>query len=138
MGTDLDRLALTCPASLTLSFIHSLTRATPFACSLARFEEALVFNQPLNSWDTSKVTDMSNMFVKAKAFNQPLDKWNMINVETIQYMFERAKAFNQDLSMWKVAKINGKRHDCQRFCRYASSYKAPKPDIPNKCTRGCD
>jgi len=42
---------------------RSLTLAPRVARSLARFEKATAFNQPLNSWDTSKVTDMSYMWV---------------------------------------------------------------------------
>ena len=30
----------------------------------------------LSEIDTSKITDMSYMFVGAKSFNQPLDKWD--------------------------------------------------------------
>lgn len=33
------------------------------------FKDASSFNQPLESWDTSAVTDMSSMFEGAKSFN---------------------------------------------------------------------
>jgi hypothetical protein len=33
------------------------------------------FNQPLNEWDVSSVTDMTSMFEAALQFNQPLGQW---------------------------------------------------------------
>ena len=44
------------------------------------FEGATSFNQPLNDWNVSNVTDMSHMFLKASSFNQPLNKWNVSKV----------------------------------------------------------
>lgn len=40
------------------------------------FKNARTFNQPLNSWDVSKVTDMHDMFNYARAFDQDLSTWN--------------------------------------------------------------
>ena len=37
------------------------------------FAQAYAFKQPLNNWDTSKVTNMNSMFVGAHRFNQPLN-----------------------------------------------------------------
>ena len=51
------------------------------------FRSAFVFNQPLQNWDTSNVTNMSCMFRNAGAFVQPLDKWNMSNVIFKEHMF---------------------------------------------------
>ena len=44
------------------------------------FYQAHAFNQPLNNWDTSKVTDMSYMFNRAEAFDQPLNNWDTSKV----------------------------------------------------------
>ena len=35
------------------------------------------FNQPLNNWNVSNVTDMYAMFYSAVTFNQPLNNWNV-------------------------------------------------------------
>ena len=35
------------------------------------FDGAINFNQPLNNWDVSNVTNMSGMFYCATSFNQP-------------------------------------------------------------------
>ena len=43
------------------------------------FMGSLSFNQPLNNWDVSNVTNMWYMFLNATSFNQPLNKWNVSN-----------------------------------------------------------
>jgi len=57
VGTDLARRAPARPDALTPTLAPRVTR------SLARFRDAFDFNQALNSWDTSSVTDMSFMWV---------------------------------------------------------------------------
>ena len=37
------------------------------------------FNQPLNNWNVSNVTDMSLMFYSAESFDQPLTDWDVSN-----------------------------------------------------------
>jgi surface protein len=39
------------------------------------FLAAIAFNQPLNLWNTSAVTNMRNMFNGATAFNQDISNW---------------------------------------------------------------
>ena len=41
------------------------------------FLGAVLFNQPINSWDVSNVTNMSYMFYNAARFNQPLNDWDV-------------------------------------------------------------
>ena len=76
----------------------SRPRPTPHSASYALFstrQYASAFNQPL-SFDTSSVTDMTQMF-HAAAFNQPLS-FDTSNVTTMHAMFYVAAAFNQPLS----------------------------------------
>ena len=69
------------------------------------FINAHTFNQPLNNWDTSKVTNMSYMFVDAHTFNQPLNNWDTSKVTNMGAMFGAAYAFNQPLNNWDTSKV---------------------------------
>jgi len=69
------------------------------------FGGAESFNQPLNNWDVSLVTDMEAMFSLAKSFNQSLDNWDVSQVTNMNYMLRSALVFNQDLSGWCVEQI---------------------------------
>jgi surface protein len=40
-----------------------------------------------------------------KSFNQPIDKWDVSQVTNMDRMFKENLDFNQDLSKWCVAKI---------------------------------
>jgi surface protein len=73
------------------------------------FNYALVFNQPLNNWNVSKVTNMSTMFDNARAFNQPLNNWNTGNVTLMDGMlsgqYNGTSIFNSDISTWNTSKV---------------------------------
>ncbi len=75
------------------------------------FESA--FNKPISDWDTSKVTNMSQMFQDAKAFNQDISKWNVSKVTDMSFMFFGARAFNQNLSGWNTSSVKNMSH---MFC----------------------
>ena len=66
-------------------------------------ETPTIFNQPLNNWDVSSVTDMEGMFLGNESFNQLLNDWNVSNVKNIRGMFFMAKSFNQPLVSWKIS-----------------------------------
>ena len=61
------------------------------------FEYVTFFNQPLNNWNVSNVTDMMLMFTRARSFNRPLNNWNVSKVETMFAMFDDATSLNQPL-----------------------------------------
>jgi surface protein len=69
------------------------------------FSMATAFNQPIGSWDVSKVTNMKYMFSMATAFNQPIGSWNVSNVEDMSYMFSMATVFNQPLNKWNIKNV---------------------------------
>ena len=46
------------------------------------------FNQPLNNWDVSNVTDMCSMFSSCRKFNQPLNNWSVNKVHNMRFMFD--------------------------------------------------
>ena len=51
------------------------------------FMDASSFNQSLDSWDVSSVTDMCGMIDGAKSFNKPLNSWNVSSVTGMYCMF---------------------------------------------------
>ena len=70
-----------------------------------KHEIGMNFNQPLNNWNVSNVTDMEKMFLGCHSFNQPLDKWDVSKVTTMNGMFSGAKSFNQPLNNWDVSAV---------------------------------
>ncbi|MBV1881768.1 MAG: BspA family leucine-rich repeat surface protein [Pseudomonadales bacterium] len=61
------------------------------------------FNQDLSNWDVSSVTDMTSMFFES-AFNQDISNWNVSSVTDMSYMF-RGSVFNQNLSNWDTSAV---------------------------------
>jgi surface protein len=45
------------------------------------------------------------MFESAESFNQPLDNWDVSRVTDMRFMFNDASSFNQDISMWCIEQI---------------------------------
>jgi surface protein len=90
------------------------------------FNNATFFNQRVDTWDVSKVTDMESAFqgfqdpivyttVLFNVFNNgqlsgssvdtSLNKWNTGNVTNMSYMFSLASGFNQYISAWNTSKV---------------------------------
>ena len=57
-------------------------------------------------WNTSLVTNMSELFYAMRTFNDDLSRWDVSNVTTMYYMFNEAHAFNGDLSRWDTSKVS--------------------------------
>jgi len=69
--------------------------------------EKSIYNQPLNSWDVSNVTNMSEMFngnFSTTLFNQPLDNWDTSSVTDMETMFAFS-SFNQNINAWDVSNV---------------------------------
>ena len=63
------------------------------------------FNEPLNHWDISSATDLSYMFYGCSNFNQPLSSWDVSNVTDMSSLFQAASSFNQTLNSWDVSSV---------------------------------
>src|SRR5574344_1420583 len=61
------------------------------------------FNGDISKWNTSNVTDMSDMFIGSH-FNGDISKWNTSNVRNMCGMFTYSD-FNQDISKWNTSKV---------------------------------
>ncbi len=69
------------------------------------FRKSILFNQPVNHWDVSRVTYMQDTFNGASVFNRPLDTWDISNVTSLTGLFNGASSFNQDLNMWDTSNV---------------------------------
>ncbi|WP_297244766.1 BspA family leucine-rich repeat surface protein [uncultured Brachyspira sp.] len=69
------------------------------------FMGASYFNSNINNWNVSKVTNMSGMFSSAKKFNQPLNDWDVSNVKDMEFMFSEAESFNMPIDKWNTSKV---------------------------------
>ena len=84
------------------------------------FFKARDFNQDLNSWDVSKVTDMSNMFEEASdAFQW---RYQCLECEQCDYSWIecliKAKVLSTEiLNSWNVSKVTDTRLRCFEFSR---------------------
>ena len=58
----------------------------------------------LNFIDTSKITDMSKLFINCK-YNFDISEWDVSNVTDMNHMFYDCDNFNCDLSKWNVSKV---------------------------------
>ena len=58
-----------------------------------------------NDIDTSKITDMSDLFDGIDKFNGNISKWDVSNVTNMTYMFHGCQSFNQDISKWNVSNV---------------------------------
>ena len=59
----------------------------------------------ISGWDTSAVTDMSNLFNGKSSFNDDISAWNTSNVTSMEKMFYNAYAFNQNIGGWNTANV---------------------------------
>ena len=56
----------------------------------------------------SNIIDVKGLFLFASSFNQPLNNWDVSKVTNMSDMFHGSAEFNQDLSQWCVTLITSK------------------------------
>jgi len=69
------------------------------------FAEREEFNENINTWDVSNVTNMVEMFCGATLFNSPINNWNVSKVTNMSGMFKYMSSFNSPLDKWDVSKV---------------------------------
>ena len=75
---------------------------------------AIHFNQNLENWDVSNVSDMGYMFLHALEFDQDISVWQVHNAFNLNSMFFGANKFNQDLlQKWKISEHADTENMCQ-------------------------
>ena len=74
------------------------------------FSSTTSFNEDIGGWDTSKVTDMRYMFYNAYDFNQNIGNWNTGNVTDMEKMFNNAYVFDQPIGNWNTENVTDMRY----------------------------
>lgn len=103
------------------------------------FFNAESFNQPLDNWDTSNVTNMQFTFLGANAFNQDLGNWDTSNITDMTFMFKDATSFNGDISGWDTSHVTnmyGMFEDASSFNQDISSWDTSSVSIMSVMFRG--
>ena len=60
---------------------------------------------PINNWDVSQVTNMSQLFKDKTTFNDNISEWDVSNVTHMETMFNSATSFNKPLNDWNVSNV---------------------------------
>jgi surface protein len=74
----------------------------------------------LTKWDTSNVTNMSSMFVGVGG-NWLISTWDTSSVTTMKNMFKNASYFNNDISSWDVSSVT----TMESMFEYAEAFDQP-------------
>ena len=88
------------------------------------FKDQVNFNDDIGAWNTSGVTTMYDMFWGASAFNRPIGGWQVDNVTRMDGMFQDASSFNQPLGDWRVDQVT----DMTAMFAYARAFNQPLND----------
>ena len=86
----------------------------------------------MNTWDVSKITDMSKLFCGYKNFNEDISNWDVSNVTHMNSMFWGCLFFNQDISSWDVSNVTNMSNMFHRtsydrvYKKFKSYYKVYK------------
>lgn len=71
----------------------------------AMFVLAASANPDVSNWDVSKVTNMNNMFALATSASPNTSNWNTSSVTNMASMFQNATAANPDTSNWNTSMV---------------------------------
>jgi hypothetical protein len=68
-----------------------------------KYKEKFNIYGPIESWDVSKILDMSFLFRYKGDCNPDIGNWNVGKVTSFYGMFSAANSFNQDIGAWDVS-----------------------------------
>ena len=98
-------------------------------------------NADLNDIDTSKVTDMTALFMPFSFIkNIDISEWNTSNVTKMCHMFNGCDKFNCDLSSWNTSKVTDMTcmfKSCYRFKSDLSSWDVSSVTTLEETFRNC-
>ncbi len=118
-------------ASMAANFKQELTNLNNIRTH--EFSYCMNFNQPLNKWVVSKVTDMGGMFYGCTYFDQDISEWDVSNVTNMNKMFLSCYNFNKQLNAWKVGNVTDMNRmfvNCKKFNQPLDSWKVnPTTDL---------
>ena len=86
-------------------FTDKATLVTAVNAWIADETAATVTYGVMNTWDVSRVTDMSQLFKDKATFNSDISSWDVSGVTNMNSMFSRANSFNSDVSGWDVSNV---------------------------------
>ena len=69
------------------------------------FLSTTVFNDDISSWDTSSVTNMNGTFNNANSFNGDISSWDTSSVIAMNSTFRSTTVFNKDISSWDISSV---------------------------------
>ena len=105
------------------------------------FSLSTLFNENIGSWDVSNVTSMQGMFYGSTLFNQDISTWNTQSLDDVSYMFSDATNFNQDISIWNmsgVTNMSGMFTDAISFDQPISSWDVTNVNLMSYMFQGAN
>jgi len=59
----------------------------------------------ISTWNTSNITEMSELFMYKYHFNDNISEWNTSNVIDMSHMFYHAESFQQSIKNWDLSNL---------------------------------
>ncbi len=97
------------------------------------FSHAYEFNSPIGNWNVSNVKTMKQMFFEANSFNQPIENWDVSNVKDMSIMFDNASSFNHPLDRWNVSNVENMSEMFSASKDYVFNQPLNNWDLSNVC-----
>lgn len=94
--------------------------------NMSNLFEKSEFNGDISKWDVSNVINMEDMFYESD-FNGDISNWDVSNVTSMRGMFDTS-LFNQDISNWDVSNVENMNG---MFMRSLFNSKVSKWDVAN-------